>query len=43
VDTFNAEIGSRYAGGAASVDELLAEQRHLTEPGKARSTGTEQP
>jgi hypothetical protein len=33
VDTFNAEIGSRYASGAASVDELLAEQRRLTEPG----------
>ncbi|MGB8963037.1 MAG: aerial mycelium formation protein [Pseudonocardiaceae bacterium] len=32
VDTFNAEIGSRYASGAASVDELLAEQRQLTEP-----------
>ncbi len=29
VDTFNAEIGSRYASGAASVDELLAEQRQL--------------
>ncbi len=29
VDTFNAEIGSRYASGAASVDELLAEQRTL--------------
>jgi hypothetical protein len=27
VDTFNAEIGSRYASGAASVDDLLAEQR----------------
>jgi hypothetical protein len=33
VDTLNAEIGSRYASGAASVDELLAEQRRLTEPG----------
>jgi RsiG-like len=42
VDTCNAEIGSRYASGAASVDELLAEQRHQTEPGKAGSTGTEQ-
>ncbi|MFZ0877063.1 MAG: aerial mycelium formation protein, partial [Pseudonocardiaceae bacterium] len=31
VDTFNAEIGSRYASGTASVDELLAEQRGLTE------------
>jgi hypothetical protein len=30
VDTFNAEIGSRYASGAASVDDLLAEQRSLT-------------
>jgi hypothetical protein len=29
VDTFNAEIGSRYASGTASVDELLAEQRQL--------------
>jgi hypothetical protein len=29
VDTFNAEIGSRYASGTASVDELLAEQRRL--------------
>ena len=43
VDTFNAEIGSRYAGGAASVDELLAGQRQLTEPGKTGSTGTERP
>jgi hypothetical protein len=33
VDTCNAEIGSRYARGAASVDDLLAEQRGLTEPG----------
>ena len=29
MDIFNAEIGSRYASGAASVDELLAEQRQL--------------
>lgn len=29
VDTFNAEIGSRYASGTASVDDLLAEQRRL--------------
>ncbi|MGH3780827.1 MAG: aerial mycelium formation protein [Pseudonocardiaceae bacterium] len=29
VDIFNAEIGSRYATGTASVDELLAEQRKL--------------
>lgn len=43
VDTFNAEIGSRYASGAASVDELLAEQRQLTEPDKAGSPGTERP
>jgi hypothetical protein len=42
VDTCNAEIGSRYASGAASVEELLAEQRGLTEPGKAGSTGTDQ-
>lgn len=27
VDTYNAEIGSRYASGSASVDELLAAQR----------------
>lgn len=27
VDTLNAEIGSRYANGTASVDDLLAEQR----------------
>ena len=38
VDTFNAEIGSRYASGAASVDDLLAEQRQLTSP-----TDTEHP
>jgi hypothetical protein len=31
VDIFNAEIGSRYASGTASVDELLAEQRRLAE------------
>jgi hypothetical protein len=31
VDSFNAEIGSRYASGTASVDELLAEQRRLAE------------
>jgi hypothetical protein len=31
VDLFNAEIGSRYASGTASVDELLAEQRRLAE------------
>jgi hypothetical protein len=31
VDTCNAEIGSRYARGTASVDELLAEQRGLTD------------
>jgi hypothetical protein len=30
VDIFNAEIGSRYASGTASVDELLAEQRRLS-------------
>ncbi len=33
VDALNAEIGSRYASGTASVDELLAEQRRLSEPG----------
>jgi len=43
VDTLNAEIGSRYASGAASVDELLAEQRRLTQPDKRGSTGTERP
>lgn len=32
VDTCNAEIGSRYARGTASVDELLAEQRGLSGP-----------
>jgi hypothetical protein len=32
VDACNAEIGSRYASGTASVDELLAEQRQLREP-----------
>ncbi|MGH3828341.1 MAG: aerial mycelium formation protein, partial [Pseudonocardiaceae bacterium] len=32
VDTLNAEIGCRYASGTASVDELLAEQRQLTDP-----------
>lgn len=32
VDTFNAEIGSRYASGAASVDDLLAEQRRVARP-----------
>jgi hypothetical protein len=31
VDTCNAEIGSRYACGTASVDELLAAQRRLTD------------
>jgi hypothetical protein len=41
LDTFNAEIGSRYASGAASVDQLLAEQRQLTEPGTVEPTGTE--
>jgi hypothetical protein len=30
MDTFNAEIGGRYASGAASVDDLLAEQRRVT-------------
>ncbi|MGH3753325.1 MAG: aerial mycelium formation protein [Pseudonocardiaceae bacterium] len=32
VDTFNAEIGSRYANGTASVDDLLTEQRRDHEP-----------
>jgi hypothetical protein len=31
VDTCNAEIGSRYARGTASVDDLLAAQRRLTD------------
>ncbi|MBV9111066.1 MAG: aerial mycelium formation protein, partial [Gemmatimonadetes bacterium] len=31
VDALNAEIGARYASGAASVDELLAGQRRGTE------------
>ncbi|MBV8992708.1 MAG: aerial mycelium formation protein, partial [Pseudonocardiales bacterium] len=31
VDTCNAEIGSRYARGTATVEELLAEQRGLTD------------
>jgi hypothetical protein len=31
VDTLNAEIGSRYASGTASVDELLADHRRLAE------------
>ncbi len=43
VDTFNAEIGSRYASGAASVDDLLAEQRQLTEPEKPHSPAPKQP
>ena len=30
MDTFNAEIGARYASGAASVDDLLAEQRGVS-------------
>lgn len=42
VDTINAEIGSRYASGTASVDDLLAVQRQLPDPGTARSTGTAQ-
>lgn len=37
VDTCNAEIGSRYASGTASVDELLAAQRRPTEPRTAAS------
>jgi hypothetical protein len=32
MDTFNAEIGTRYASGTASVDALLAEQRQLAGP-----------
>ena len=32
MDTFNAEIGARYASGAASVDDLLAGLRQLAEP-----------
>ena len=30
MDTFNAEIGARYASGAASVDDLLAEQQRVS-------------
>lgn len=41
VDTFNAEIGSRYARGTASVDELLAAQRRHTDPGQAEPTETD--
>jgi anti-sigma-K factor RsiG len=37
VDILNADIGSRYASGAASVDELLAEQRRRADPGSART------
>ncbi|MGH3936508.1 MAG: aerial mycelium formation protein [Pseudonocardiaceae bacterium] len=33
MDTFNAEIGARYASGDASVDDLLAEQRQRPRPG----------
>ncbi|MGH4009287.1 MAG: aerial mycelium formation protein [Pseudonocardiaceae bacterium] len=32
MDRFNAEIGARYASGATSVDDLLAEQRQLPKP-----------
>ncbi|HKR48353.1 MAG TPA: aerial mycelium formation protein, partial [Pseudonocardiaceae bacterium] len=35
VDTFNAEIGARYASGAASVDDLLAGHIQLGEPDTA--------
>lgn len=41
VDAFNAEIGSRYARGTASVDELLAAQRQRTDPEQAGSTETD--
>jgi hypothetical protein len=42
VDACNAEIGSRYASGTASVDELLAEQRQPreTQPPEAPSPET---
>jgi hypothetical protein len=33
IDTFNAEIGARYASGTASVDDLLTEQRQRLRPG----------
>lgn len=36
MDSFNAEIGARYASGAATVDDLLAEQRRLAEPDTRR-------
>jgi hypothetical protein len=42
VDACNAEIGSRYASGTASVDELLAEQRGLREPPQPQSPKAEQ-
>jgi hypothetical protein len=32
MDTFNAEIGARYADGTASVDDLLAAIRQFAEP-----------
>jgi anti-sigma-K factor RsiG len=34
MDTFNAEIGARYANGAASVDDLLAEQHGFSNQGE---------
>ncbi|MGH3886498.1 MAG: aerial mycelium formation protein [Pseudonocardiaceae bacterium] len=37
MDSFNAEIGARYANGATSVDDLLAEQRRLAEPDTRRN------
>ncbi|MGH3816098.1 MAG: aerial mycelium formation protein [Pseudonocardiaceae bacterium] len=41
MDSFNAEIGARYASGAASVDDLLAEQRRLAEPDTRRTDNRE--
>lgn len=41
MDSLNAEIGARYASGAASVDDLLAEQRRLAEPDTRRTDNRE--
>lgn len=41
MDSFNAEIGARYASGAASVDDLLAEHRQLAEPDTRRTENRE--
>ncbi|MGH3775809.1 MAG: aerial mycelium formation protein [Pseudonocardiaceae bacterium] len=41
MDSFNAEICARYASGAASVDDLLTEQRRLAEPVTRRTDNRE--